>query len=239
MDNAIYISLGRQQGKFRHLDVVANNVANVNTAGFKGQDVLFETFSVKAGNKRITYTNDSATQSDVSQGELKVTNRQLDVAISGEGYFTVNTPQGVRYTRAGNFVRAQDGSMVTPQGYTLLGQGNTPIVLQEEDFDITIREDGSVTAGPNNDARGTIQILEFQEQQALTRLGNGLYSSEEKPKPSQDFVLQQGMLESSNVNSVKEMTRMIGITRAAEGAAKIANDLHDLRLRTISALSGQ
>ena len=128
MENAGLVALSRQMALFRQMDVIANNIANANTNGYKAENTVFAEFvknSAEVGGEPVSFTRDMATVRDLKQGDIKPTHRQLDVALEGEGYFTVETPLGVRYTRVGSFQINQEGNLVTQQGYNVLGEGRS------------------------------------------------------------------------------------------------------------------
>jgi len=239
MDNSGYVALSKERALFRQMDVVANNIANADTTGYKSDGMIFEQFLVNAGNhEKVAFTNDVSTYKDMSQGQLVSTYRDLDAAISGEGFFVVNTPLGPRYTRAGNFVMRSDGALVTQQGYEVLDEGGQPIVFQEEDSDIVIREDGTITVGSTNDERGKIRLVRFDNPQKLQKLPGGFFKTDDPALPvdENETKLQQGMIEKSNVSSVQETVNMIKISRAAGNTGKMLSDLHDLEMRAIDTL---
>ena len=130
MQNALLVGLSRQVALGRELDVIANNIANINTAGFKADGSVFEEYvspTARADNflapdRRVSFVNDRATWIDLSQGPLEKTNNPLDVAINGGGFFAVQTPQGERYTRNGAFQINNVGELVTAEGYQVLGE---------------------------------------------------------------------------------------------------------------------
>lgn len=242
MDNAGYIALSRQRGLFRQMDVVANNVANAESTGYKADGMLFEQFLMgESAKQKLSFTNDVSTYKDMQQGAMTVTHRDLDLAINGDGYFEVNTPLGPRYTRAGNFVTRADGTVVTTQGYELVGEGGQAIVIQEEDDRIVVREDGTITVGALNDERGKIQLVRFENPQLLEKTQSGLFKTEAQALPvtEQDAKIMQGMIEKSNVSPVVEMTRMIKVSRSVGGITNVMKDLHEMQLRTIQTYGRQ
>ncbi len=241
MDNTIYLAVSRQTALMRQMDVIANNIANLDTTGYRAERMLFKDYVVNAGRENeIAFSQDVASVLDTSQGEIRATHRKLDVAINGEGFFAVDTPLGERYTRVGSFQVAGDGSLVTPEGYKVKGAGGA-IQLQPDDVDIRIGEDGTILIGAGGDTRGRINVVNFDNQQSLKRHGNGLYESEAAPRQAtaDEYALVQGALEKSNVVSVKELTALIQTSRSTGTTQKIISDMHNLERRTIQTLARQ
>ncbi len=245
MELPTYIGVARQTALFRKLDVIAHNLANVNSTGFKAEHTMFEQYKVHSlpGKTPVHFGYDVATFRDQRQGPLQMTHNPLDTAIDGEGFFKIQTPLGIRYSRMGSFKIDSTGTLVNAQGYNVLGTGNAPIVFDEQDIEVSFRENGLVTANLNGaiEERGQLDIVAFENEYELTRQANGLYSSEANPAPAAetDFTLVQGALEGSNVNSIAMLTDLIQTQRSAISASKSLKDLHDLQRRAISTIGGQ
>jgi flagellar basal-body rod protein FlgF len=250
MDNALLIGLSRQMALSRALDVVANNVANVNTTGFKSDDALFAEYLMpgardnlfKGADSRVSYVHDRATFRDFGQGGLEPTGNPLDVAINGPGFLTVQTPRGQRYTRNGNLQMDATGQLVTAGGNPVLGTGG-PIVLQNGDRDISIAEDGTITARQGTSravsVRGKLQLVTFANPGQLQKEGSSLYVAPATAQPTTDPKVRvaQGSLEKSNVNSVESMTRLIEVTRSYTDVAGLIAQQSDLRKSAIDRLA--
>jgi flagellar basal-body rod protein FlgF len=238
MDNSIYIALSKQTALFRQMDVIANNVANADTAGFKSDAMLFKNYLVKNGNNQLNFTKDTATVTNNMDGALQNTGKPLNVAIQGPGYFTVQTPLGDRYTRAGNFQLDANGTLVTAQGYPVLSADKQPTVLDPtKDVHITITDNGAIMS----DAQqiGTVGVVTFPNEQLLKKTGNTLYSATETPAPAENPKLVQGALESSNVVPIKEITNMIEISRAVTDTNTLINDASSLERNAVQTLAKQ
>jgi flagellar basal-body rod protein FlgF len=234
----------------RQLDVVANNVANVNTNGFKADHQLFEEFltsgahedNFQGNDRRVSYVQDRGTYRDFSQGAIQHTGNPLDVAIDGSGFLAVQTANGERYTRDGNLHLSSTGQLVTSAGDAVLGTGG-PIVFQPTDHDITISPDGTVTVveGTNraDSIRGKLRIVSFADPQAAQKQGDNLYSAAAGAVPQQDTksVIQQGAIEKSNVNAVGEMSHMVEVTRTYQQIANLLQMQGDLRKSAIEKLA--
>lgn len=238
MNNAIYIALSRQTGLFRNLDVVANNVANASTPGYKGETMVFEKYLTNDKDNfrhKIAFSNDVATYVDYKDGAATQTGRNLDVALEGEGFFRVETPEGIRHTRRGNFRLNEQSVLVTAEGYPVLQRDDSTIILEPDDIDIRISADGSVRVGNTGDLRGQIGTARFDNPQKLKRLEGGLYQSEEPEQTDAPAKILQGYIEQSNVSPVTELTNLINVNRSVSGVTGFMADMHDLTRRAITA----
>ena len=249
MENTLLIGLSRQVLLERQLDVVANNVANVNTTGYKADSTLFEEFFKSGahednfvGNDRsVSYVQDRATFRDFSQGASEQTKNPLDLAIDGGGFLVVQTAAGDRYTRDGGLGLNNTGQLVTAAGNPVLGTAG-PIVLQPGDHDINVSPDGTITVlegnGRTDSIRGKLRLVSFTEAQKLLKEGSNLYSSGEgAPQPDTKSMVRQGFIEKSNVNAVAEMSRMIEVTRAYTQISTLLQQQSDLHKTAIEKLS--
>lgn len=237
MDNSIYITLSRQMGLFRDMDVSATNIANMNTAGYNAEKLMFSQYLVDDGKGNNAYANDPLSWRDTTQGSVKTTNNPFDLAISGEGYFQIQTPLGVRYTRAGNFQINGEGTLVTTDGHAVLGADGGEIAIPDNARQIIINGSGQVSA--DGEDIGQVGVMEFRDQQAMKRLGNSLYSSEETPLPSETARVVQGAIETSNVNGVNEMVRVMQLSRSTNSTAKFIEVMYDLQRKTSQAYAKQ
>lgn len=237
MDTGIYIALSKEIGIFRDMEVSANNIANVNTTGYQAEKLLFSDYLVPSTKQeqKVSFSNDIATFRETEQGTLKVTNSPLDAAIEGTGYFTVDTPLGKRFTRNGNFRIGPVGTLVTKEGYTVLDDSNQPIQFDELDKNIQIKDDGTVNV--DGDDRATLQIVKFDNEQLLQRVGNTMYSTTATPKPADNFRLVNGALESSNVQSFAALTHLLYVTRAATDSANFINTMYTLERKASDTLA--
>ena len=249
MQNTLLIGLSRQATLERQLDVIANNVANVNTTGFKADRSVFQEFLMPTahednfvGNdRRLSYVQDRATFHDFSQGGAERTGNPLDVAVEGSGFLVVQTPGGERYTRDGNLQLNNQGQLVTAAGNPVLG-GSGPIVLQSTDHDINITEDGTITvvegSGRTDSVRGKLRLVSFPEAQKILKEGSNLYAAGEgSPQADTKSTLRQGFIEKSNVNGVVEMSRMVEVTRAYTQIATLLQQESDLHKSAIEKLA--
>jgi len=237
MDNSIYITLSRQTALFRDMEVTANNIANVNTAGYNAEKLMFSDYLVKDNKRMDAYANDPLSWRDTAQGSMKTTSNNFDLAISGNGYFQIQTPLGVRYTRAGNFQINAEGTLVNVEGNAVLGADGGEIAIPDNAKSVIINGAGQVTV--DGEDVGQVGVMEFADEQGMKRLGNSLYSSEETPLPSETARVVQGALETSNVSPVSEMVRVMNLGRATSSTAKFIEVMYDLQRKTASTYAKQ
>ncbi len=250
MENTLLIGLSRQMTLERQMDVVANNVANVNTSGYKADRSMFQEFLTSGAHednfvgrdRRVSYVQDRATFHDFSQGPVEETKNPLDVAIDGGGFLVVQTPAGERYTRDGGLQINNQGQLVTASGNPVLGNSG-PIVLQQTDKQVTIADDGNVTVleGTNriDSVRGKLRVVSFAQAQRLVKEGSNLYSAGAgvTSQPDTASKLRQGFVEKSNVNSVVEMSRMIEVTRTYTQISTLLQQQSDLQKSSLEKLA--
>ncbi len=238
--NAQLIGLSRQIALQRQMDVVANNVANINTTGFKAEQILFEEYAMPVARDRtfpnldqpLSYVQDWATIHDLSGGGLTQTGNELDVALNGGGFFAVQTPAGERWTKAGSFQINNTGTLVDLSGNPVLGIGG-PIQFGPDETGITIGADGSISSSAG--AKGQLRIVEFANPQALTREGENLFAGG-TPAANTGTSVMQGHIERSNVSGVSEMAELIRVTRAYESIASLTQKQDELRRTAIQRL---
>jgi flagellar basal-body rod protein FlgF len=238
MENSLTIALSRQSVLARQMDVIATNLANLETAGFKAENMIFtEQLEQTAEGEILSLVHDVSFVRDLSEGPMVGTQSPLDMAVHGQGYFVVNTPDGERYTRHGVFQLDDGGQIVTTEGHPVLNSGGAPITVPLDASSITITRDGTISA----DAQeiGQIKLVGFENPQALSKVGSGLYEAvDQSPSPDPDSEILQGMVENSNVQGVVEMTRMVDTVRSYQAAAKLADTEHQRILDAIEALAG-
>jgi len=254
MDNSLLIGLSRQVALGRELDVVANNIANINTIGFKADGSIFEEYlsptarnsssSSNNSSSKVSFVRDRGTWHDMTQGPTERTGGQLDVAIDGKGFLVVQTPRGERYTRNGSLQLGPTGNLMTVDGFPVVGEAG-PIALQPNDQGISISNVGtiSVRVGTSNidSVRGKLKIVSFDEVQSmrLTKDGSGTFAAPADVTPQADTKsrIVQGALEKSNVRGVVEITRMIEISRGYSQVAAILQQQSEMRTSVIGKLA--
>jgi flagellar basal-body rod protein FlgF len=229
MQTATYVALASQTALANSLDVMANNIANISTPAFKGQTVLFKEY-VQAGpdGQLISYVRDVGVSRDTKPGNLSQTGNSLDTGIEGDGYYTVNTPDGPRYTRNGRMQLGNNGQLVTSQGYAVLSDQNTPITIPPNTRDIVISSDGQIST--ETGAVSKLNIAHFDNQQNLIAAADGLYVTNDQPTPDTTSKIHQGTVEESNVQPIVALTRLLGMQKAYTGAEEVISG-EDTRLR--------
>jgi flagellar basal-body rod protein FlgF len=243
MENALLIGLSRQVALGRELDVIANNMANVTTNGFKARASRFREYlmpvasaeSFPRPDRKLSYVIDAGTPLDTSSGAIEYTGNPLDVAIKGDGFLAVQTPQGERYTRNGALELNPQGQLVTSDGHAVLGD-NGPITFTPQESGIEIAPDGTVTSDQGQ--RGRIRLVSFENPQLLRNEGTNLFSS---PNVGQaagaTSRLEPRAIERSNVKPVIEMSRLIEVNRSYSSVAGMVGRLDELRRTAISRLA--
>ena len=241
MDNALYVGLSRQMVLQREMDIIANNIANVDTNGFKVESLLEKTepkapAMTLGGPRPVKFVAADGVGRDFGQGALRATGAPLDVAIDGQGFFTVRGPQGDRYTRDGRFRTDETGRLITEQGAAVLDESGGEIVIDAEKGAVSIGADGTMTQG--RDRIGKVGVVQFANAGVLEKAGDNLYrtTSNLTPTPAEKARVRQGMLEASNVNSVLEITRMVEVSRAYEQTARMIDSQADLSRRAVERM---
>ena len=235
MNSGMYAALSGNLSALRRLEVVSNNLANASTPGFKADQLQFE--SVLAGVKNPTTQDPNYSSerfyTDFAAGGLQKSDNVFDVALDGDGFFVVNTPDGPAYTRQGNFHRGAGGKLVNGDNYEVQGQNGSISVAGGR---IQIGEKGVVTV--DGVAAGTLSQVDFPKPYALTKSGGGLFvpaDPQAVPTASTSQV-KQGFVESSNVKVVVEMARMIETSRYFETCAKAVRSYDDMAAKAVNDL---
>jgi flagellar basal-body rod protein FlgF len=234
-ENTVYIGLSRQMAMRRQMDVIANNLANMNTTGFKTEQLLFEEYLVDAGNgRKMSFVQDVAVARDMSEGEMRPTGNPLDIALHGDGFLAVETDKGQRFTRSGHLRLDAEGRLVTREGDPVMDVDGRAIEFVAGATQVTITADGTISTpqGPV----GRLAVVTFENRQALKPVGGGLYETDQQPEPDEDPQIQQGMIEASNVEPITEMTNMIEVMRAYTSTQQMLDTDSDLRRRAIRDL---
>jgi len=240
MDNALYVGLSRQMTLRREMDIVANNIANADTTGFKVESLLVETEPMSPavtaqGPRPVKFVLDRGVGRDFRQGTLRMTGGTFDLGIEGDGFFKVSTTEGEQYTRDGRFRLDDAGKLVTQDGLAVMGDGGE-LVIDPIRGPVTIAPDGTVSQG--RDIVGKVGVARFDQLSVLEKVGDNLYrnTSNDQPQAAPDARVKQGMLEGSNVKPIAEITRMIEVTRAYESMAKMMDANAELSRRSIERM---
>jgi flagellar basal-body rod protein FlgF len=233
MENSLLISLSHQVAAYRSMDLIANNLANVSTPAYQREAPSFNEFITRVrpaegqvGLQSLSFVADGGVVRDLSEGRLENTNAPFDFAIHGKGYFAVQTANGERYTRNGHFSLDSSGQIVTSNGDPVLGDGG-PITITPDDGDIHVAQDGTISGKTGQ--IGRLRIVNFADPRALTKEGSSLYAAgTQQPTDAENFTVESGMLEASNVEPVVEISHMIEVMRAYQAIATLTQTQEDL-----------
>lgn len=228
MQTGLYVALSAQVALQRRLDTIASNVANASTAGFRAEELTFETHLGRAGVDQVAYTKPGEAYTSRRSGELVKTDNLLDVAVQGESWLAIDTPSGRVYTRDGRMRMLESGELQTLNGHSILDVGGAPILLDPNAGPPRIARDGMITQ--NNQQMGALGLFRIEEGAKLTRFENSGVVPDREAQPELDFTksgIVQGFVERSNVNPVLEMSHLITISRAFESAAAAIGQSED------------
>ena len=241
MENTLLVTLSRQITLQRKMDVIANNMANMNTAGFKSDELKFEEYLIPVASdqgfqgqdKDVKFVIDPHMVRNLSQGAQRQTGRELDVALGGDGWLVVKAPQGERYTRNGQLHLNGEGTLVTTEGYPVQGQGGD-ITFEPGESGIVIGKDGTISTSKGS--KDQLRLVEFQNPQAMKKEGNSLYLSDEAPGENRNTTITQGAYETSNVQSMQQMTEMVETVRAYTAVSKMLQATDETKGKAIQQL---
>lgn len=236
MENSIYVGLSGQVALEEKMALIANNVANINTPGYRGQNAVFKEFisDQRRMKEDVSLVYDIGQYEVTDPGPLKMTGNALDVALVGPGFMGVQTPQGVHYTRAGNFTLNALGELVTARGQKVADQGGGTITVPADAKFISIDRKGVVSTDQGE--VGTLMVAEFADYQKMEPTGNGLYKTDQPRTPAAGTKVVQGQLEGANVQAVVEMTRMIDVMREYQAVQNVMTSEHERQQRAIQRM---
>ncbi|MFT6676434.1 MAG: flagellar basal-body rod protein FlgF [Sulfitobacter sp.] len=240
MSNISNVSLSQATALERSLSMTAHNIANANTAGYKAIQPLFESIDHEVGAENVSFVLDRGSYLDLNKGALMPTGNPLDIALAGDGWLSFQFDGGeVGYSRHGRLVVDVDGRLKTTGGRPLLDAGGGPVQLPDDvGQDVTITSGGTITDA-NGAILGNIGVLTIEQGARMLPLGGGMYQLPEDaaaPQQSANPQVKQGFVESSNVEAVLEMTRLIDIQRAYENSVKLMNEDDGLTKTAIQRL---
>ena len=218
MRGNLYVEMSGEIALEKRMDTVATNIANVNTGGYRAQGVAFSSVLSKVGERPASFVSTGSEYISRAQGAAQETGSPFDVAIQGDAWFAIKTPAGTAYTRDGRFQMSASGELQTLNGYPVLDAGGTAMLLAADGGPPKIAADGMITQGGNQ--VGAIGLFSIPDTAALTRYDNSAVMSDKAATPVLDFAqnnVAQGFAESSNVNPVLEITKLIQIQRAFDG----------------------
>ena len=231
------------------MNVLANNIANMNTTGFKGEKMLFTEHLVRSRGgesmlgEKLAFVRDIATVRNLQEGPIEVTGNPLDLAIRDEGYFAVGTDNGERYTRSGRLHIDPEGRLVTQNGDPILNAQGQPLTLSPNAEQIVVAADGTVSATPAgtiptiNDVVGKIRIVRFDNPQEMEQISGGLLDTQEAPIDVENPQVVQHALESSNIEPIIEMARMIEVNRSYSSVSKMITAENERMKKMVETLA--
>jgi flagellar basal-body rod protein FlgF len=241
MENAQLVALSRQSILRNHLDVIANNMANINTSGYKSQNLHFAEYimpTADAGafapqDSEISYVDMFTTRTNFDHGSIKLTENDFDLALNSDGFFSIQLENGTEaYTRNGAFRVDSTGQLISSEGLPVLTDGG-PISFSVEDGLVEIAADGTIATELG--IRGKIKVVDFEDVRTLEKIGETMFKGRD-PIQAAEVRMIQGAVENSNVYGVTEVTRLIEVTRAYDATSKVVKDLDELRQQAISVL---
>lgn len=225
-----YVTLTRQSGLMREMETIAHNIANAATTGYRQQGLVFSEFvqAIESGDS-VSMAAARVKMTSAAQGILTQTGNTLDLAIEGDGFFQIDTPDGLRLTRAGAFNVNSVGDIVTSDGHPVLDQGGAPINVPPGSADVKIAADGTISLGDR--FVGQIGVVRVPAGANLERHSGVLFSTDAALTEAEDSKVLQGHLEGSNVDAISQLTRMIEVQRAYELGQKLL-DMDDERSKS-------
>jgi flagellar basal-body rod protein FlgF len=240
MDNALLVSLSQQMAAYQSMDVIANNVANVSTPGYRREEQTFRQYIEQlpptegdTGTQTLSFVQDAGIVRDMSEGPMRITGATYDLALHGKGFFVVQTPNGERYTRNGHFSLDTAGQIVDDAGDPLQGDGGA-ITINTDDGDIHIGTDGTLSG--KNGQIAKLRVAGFANEAALAKEGGSLFSTTQTPTTATNAEIRQGSLEESNVQPVVEISKMVEVMRAYQATATMTQSQEDLLRQAIDKL---
>jgi len=235
MGSGIYAAAPGAIAQNDAMNVTANNIANASTTAYKADRVSFGEALGNAKSADRSYAQVAETAVDTTDGPLQQTDNPLDLALVGDGYFAVDTPNGVRYTRAGNFRLDADNRIVTAEGFTVRGTDGRPIQVPDQVASLAVRETGEVFADGN--PVGQLELARFDAND-VRREGAGLFAANGRPLQGEPPQVLAGTLESSNVNIVRGMVDLVRVSRTYESLMRMIQGYSDIESRAARDLGG-
>ncbi len=243
MDTTLSIALSHQVARRRQMDLIANNIANMSTTAFKRENVMFGEYLREADGKspksmrQISFVQDFGITRNMSDGKLETTGNKFDIALSGEGMFQVQKGNGdLAYTRNGHLALSDDYTLITSTGQAILDQGGKAIQLPPNTNDIEIASDGTISSRTVG-IIAKINVVAFADNSKLKKIGDNMFSANSPTLPATDYTILQGVTESSNVQAIIEITRMIEVSRSYIKTAKLLEKLQESQSKAINQLA--
>jgi len=236
MSSGIYVATAGAVAQSNALDATANNIANAATAGFHGDRVTFREALTAARSPDVAVVGAGTARVDTQAGALTQTDNPLDLALEGDGFFAVQTPQGTRYTRAGNFQLDAERQLVTSDGFAVRGEGGSPITIPPDASAIAVSAEGEVSA--DGAVVGKLELARFAPAQ-MKRQGGSLFAATGSPLTSgEPPKVREGVLEASNVNVVRGVVDLVKVSRTYESLMRVIQGYHDVESRAARDIGG-
>jgi flagellar basal-body rod protein FlgF len=235
MSSGIYVATAGAVAQSNALDATANNIANASTAGFHGDRVTFREALTAARSPDVAVVGAGTTRVDGQAGALTQTDNPLDLALEGDGFFAVQTPQGTRYTRAGNFQLDDQRQLITSDGFQVRGEGGGPIAIPPEAQAIAVSAEGEVSA--DGAVVDKLELARFAPNQ-MKRQGGTLFAATGNPIAGDLPKVRAGMLEASNVNVVRGVVDLVKVSRTYESLMRVIQGYHDVESRAARDIGG-
>ena len=237
MQSALYVALSAQVALERRLETISKNVANMSTAGYRADEISFETYLSRAAAEPVAFTSAGETYISRAQGPVTQTGNPLDVAVQGDAWMSIGTPQGPVYTRDGRMRMLDNGDLQTLNGYPVLDVGGAPLALDPNGGPIEIARDGMITQ--NGQQLGAIGLFMIDPAAKLARFENSGVIPDRPPVAALDFSttgVAQGFVEGANVNPVMELTKLIMVQRAFESASAMIQQAETTQQEAVRTL---
>ncbi|MEQ9175557.1 MAG: flagellar hook-basal body complex protein [Roseovarius indicus] len=238
METAGYTTLTRQTGLLNEMQVIANNIANASTTGYRQEGLIFSEYVTGGENApSVSMARTSAHIISMQQGALTQTGGTYDFAIEGPGFFMIETAEGERLTRAGSFSTSAEGTLVTPDGNRVLDAGGAPLFVPPDAAGFSVSADGTISA----DGRplGQLGLVQPVDPLDLVRESGVMFRAEGDLEPVENGKIVQGFLENANVEPVLQITRMIEVQRAYELGQSFLDAENDRVREALRAMSRQ
>lgn len=238
MDSTSYTTLTRQSGLKNEIQSIANNIANMSTAGFRREGLIFSEFVAKLdkGEPSLSMAHANVRMTSSAQGALTPTGGTLDFAIEGDGFFMLETPDGQALSRAGSFSTNAEGELVNYDGYRVLDNGGSPIFIPVNAQSVNVASDGAISIDGVPAAQ--LGVYTASDPTSLSRSDGVLFYSDAGYEPVETSNIVQGFIEQSNVNAITEIARMIEVQRAYETGQNFL-EKEDERIRSVLSTLGR
>lgn len=237
MPSSVYVALSAQVALDRRLTTIANNVANMNTPGFRAEEVKFETMMSRTGGENVAFSSSGESYITRGLGPVSHTGNPLDVAVDGDGWLALSTSAGTVYTRDGRMHMTESGELLSSAGYPILDPGGSSIILDPTAGEVSIAADGTISQGSRQVS--AIGLFMLPKDAELSRYENSGVISNMPGEPVEDLTtngVRQGFVEGANVNPVMEITKLVMLSRAFESAASAVAEGEETQQQAIRSL---